>query len=130
MQKEGKNVYIFPISINYERLFEVRNIADAMVSKDKSNFGFLDIYKKINVHKGHKLGRCYVKFGETISLRDYFASSSFGMLSSVNINEAALSLTEKLVVENHQNEPVFLNMVVASLLLICDADVYPIKDLV
>lgn len=63
MQKEGKNVYIFPISVCYERLFEIRNIADAMVSGEKNSFGILELFKKINVHKGHKLGRCYVKFG-------------------------------------------------------------------
>ena len=63
MQKEGKNVYIFPISVCYERLFEIRNIADAMVSGEQKNFGIIELFKKINVHKGHKLGRCYVKFG-------------------------------------------------------------------
>jgi glycerol-3-phosphate O-acyltransferase len=34
MQRDGKNVYIFPLSINYDRLFEIRNIADMMVSKN------------------------------------------------------------------------------------------------
>ena len=34
MQKEGKNVHIVPISVQYERLFELRNIASEMVSGD------------------------------------------------------------------------------------------------
>lgn len=94
MQKEGRNVYIFPISVSYERLFEIKNIADAMVSGEQKSFGIAEMFKKINAYKGHKLGRCYVKFGQTISLREYCSSSDFGVLSAKNINEAALNLTE------------------------------------
>jgi len=32
MQKENKSVHIIPVSINYERVFEVRNLATEMVS--------------------------------------------------------------------------------------------------
>jgi glycerol-3-phosphate O-acyltransferase len=32
MQKEGKTVHLIPVSINYERVFEVRNLATEMVS--------------------------------------------------------------------------------------------------
>lgn len=71
MQKEGKNVYVFPISVNYERLFEIRNIADAMVSTKTNKLGLHEIKKRFDAHKGHKLGRCYVMFGQTISLRQY-----------------------------------------------------------
>lgn len=32
MQKEGKTVHLIPVAINYERVFEVRNLATEMVS--------------------------------------------------------------------------------------------------
>jgi hypothetical protein len=48
MQRDGKNVFIFPVSVNYERLFEIRNIADMMVSRDTRNVGVLDIKKKLD----------------------------------------------------------------------------------
>lgn len=32
MQSEGKNVKLVPVSINYERIFELRNLATEMVS--------------------------------------------------------------------------------------------------
>ena len=63
MQKDGKNIYIFPISVNYERLFEIRNIADAMVSSKTKNLGFFDIKRRIDAKKGKKLGKCYLMFG-------------------------------------------------------------------
>lgn len=118
MQRDGKNVYIFPVSVNYERLFEIRNISDMMVSREQPNFGLIDIVKKINSFKGQKLGRGYVMFGNTISLRDYFVSESEqGVLTPNELNQSALNLTERLVVENSMASPVFLNNVVASLLL-------------
>ena len=58
--------------MNYERLFEIRNIADMMVSRDTRDVGILEIKKKLDSQKGHQLGRCYVLFGRTISLKDYF----------------------------------------------------------
>ncbi|MFO0116408.1 MAG: hypothetical protein ACK521_01885 [bacterium] len=48
MQRDGKNVYILPVSINYDRLFEIRNIADMMVSKNQKNLNVLDIKKKLD----------------------------------------------------------------------------------
>jgi len=130
MQREGKNVFIFPISCNYERLFEVRNLADMMVSRDVDNMGLLAIQKKFNAFIGKKLGRAYVKFGKSISLRDYFSNYEQGGLAPAQINDAALNLTEKLVIENHLTSPVFLNNLVASLLLQHDQRTYPLQRLV
>lgn len=130
MQRDGKNVYIFPVSINYDRLFEIRNIADMMVSKNQSNLNVLDIKKKLDGLKNHKLGRAYVLFGQTISLNDYFNNSESGLLSPKNINKAALSLTQKLKVEDHLASPVLLNMVVSTLLLYCNEEVYRLDKLV
>lgn len=117
MQRDARNVYVFPVSVNYERLFEIRNIADMMVSRDVRNMGVFDIKRKFDAFKGHSLGRGYVKFGKTISLRDYFATLEKGVLTVNNLNETALNLTQRLVVEQHLASPVFLNNVVASLLL-------------
>jgi glycerol-3-phosphate O-acyltransferase len=47
-----------------------------MVSREVANMGMLEIFKKINSNKGQKLGRSYVIFGKTISLRDYFAEET------------------------------------------------------
>ena len=72
MQRDARNVFVFPVSINYERLFEIRNIADMMVSSNANHLGVFDIKRKFDAFKGHGLGRAYVKFGKTISLREYF----------------------------------------------------------
>lgn len=41
MQREGKTVHIIPVSINYERVFEVRNLAIEMVSGKIPKLNFL-----------------------------------------------------------------------------------------
>jgi glycerol-3-phosphate O-acyltransferase len=130
MSKNGKNVHIFPVSINYERLFEIRNVADMMVSTEARKLSVLDIKSKFDVHKGHRLGRTYVLFGKPISLMEYFAQSKEGVLTVQNLNESALNLTRSLVVEHQLTSPVFLNQVVASLLLQCKEENYPLKELV
>ena len=87
-------MHIFPVSVNYERLFEIRNIADMMVSRHVANLGVIDILKKFNGFKGKKLGRSYVIFGKTISLKDYFASETeSAVLTPDRLNQAALKLT-------------------------------------
>lgn len=129
MQRDGKNLFVFPVSINYERLFEIDNIAEMMVSKNQRNHGVLDIKRLIDKQKQHRLGRTYVMFGKTISLRDYFMETEKGVLKSQNINNAALNLTQKLVIEAYLSSPVFLNNVVASLILHRVGEVYPFKEL-
>jgi len=94
VQREGKNVYVFPVSINYERLFEIRNIADQMVSNQVRNMGMFDIKSRFDKQKGHRLGRSYVVFGKTFSLREYFATQENGVLTAKALNEASLKLTE------------------------------------
>jgi len=56
-------------------------------------------------------------FGQILSLKEYLADKDYSKLTSQNIDEASLNLTERLVVEKHLASPVFLNMIVAALLL-------------
>jgi glycerol-3-phosphate O-acyltransferase len=102
-------VHIVPISINYERLFEIRNIAEMMVSFESRKLSVLDIKSKFDVHKGHRLGRTYLLFGKTISLADYFAQTTDRLLTAQNIHEHALDLTRRLVVDHQLTSPIFLN---------------------
>jgi len=41
MQKTGKNVHLVPVCINYERVFEVRNLATEMVSGKVPQLSFM-----------------------------------------------------------------------------------------
>ena len=35
LQKDGKNLHLIPVAINYDRLFEIRNLATEIVSGDQ-----------------------------------------------------------------------------------------------
>jgi glycerol-3-phosphate O-acyltransferase len=42
-QKEGKTVHIIPVTVNYERIFEIRNLATEMVSGDVPHLNMLQL---------------------------------------------------------------------------------------
>jgi hypothetical protein len=69
-------------------------------------------------------------FGQVLSLKEYISENDYGILTSQNIAEASLNLTERLVVEKHLASPIFLNMIVAALLLQKQSEVYLLDQLV
>jgi len=48
LQRDGKNLHIIPVAINYDRLFEIRNLATEIVSGDQRKIGMLDLRSMIN----------------------------------------------------------------------------------
>ena len=96
MQGSNKNVHIVPVTINYERIFEMKNLANEMVS-GKSNYNLLKIHQMIKTDEQGRLGKSFVIFGKPISLKDYIAKEGFKTLDATNINEAGLRLSERLL---------------------------------
>lgn len=70
MQAEGKNVKIVPLALNYERVFEMRNLAIEMTSGNVPKLRLLEIESMIRKMPGN-LGRTLCVFGEPISLKDH-----------------------------------------------------------
>ena len=70
MQKDGINIYLIPIAINYDRLFEMRNLAEEIIG-NKSDFDINDIQRQLRIQSGQKVGKVYMTFGEAISMKDY-----------------------------------------------------------
>ena len=52
LQREGKNLYLIPVAINYDRLFEIRNLANEIVSGETGDFSMLDVRKNIKQQGG------------------------------------------------------------------------------
>lgn len=52
LQREGKNIHLVPIAINYDRLFEIRNLATEIVSDDPGDFSFLNLGRLISSQFG------------------------------------------------------------------------------
>ena len=48
LQKDGKNLHLIPVAINYDRLFEIRNLATEIVSGDQRKINMLDVRNMIN----------------------------------------------------------------------------------
>lgn len=117
LQREGKNIHLVPIAINYDRLFEIRNLATEIVSDDPGDMSFINLGRLISSQFGQTVGKVYVTCGEVISLKDYLTKNAFTPLSKSNMDTAALKLTSDLTLQQEWASPVVLNMMVAALLL-------------
>ena len=71
LQKSGKNVTLIPVCINYERVFEVRNLAIEMVSGKVPRLSFMKLLNMLSSETEGKLGRVFVDYGRPINLREY-----------------------------------------------------------
>ena len=117
LQKEGKNLHIVPVAINYDRLFEIRNLAQEIVSADNGKLSVFDVRRMISEQSEKTVGKVYVTFGSTVSLKDFFKEQKLAPLNQANLDQAGLQLTTHLVLQQEYASPVVLNMIVASLLL-------------
>ena len=74
LQRDGKNVHLIPVAINYDRLFEIRNLATEIVSDDPGDLSMLGLKRMINNQQADQsVGKVYVTFGEAINLKDYLS---------------------------------------------------------
>ena len=120
LQRDGKNVHLIPVAINYDRLFEIRNVATEIVSDDPGDLSLLGLRRMINSQQGDQtVGKVYVTFGEAINLKDYLSQRKISPLTQANLDEAALDLTSHLVLQQEYASPIVTNMIVSSLLLQC-----------
>ena len=64
-------MHLVPVTINYDRIFEIRQLAIEMVSGEKPNVGHGRIFEMLNENKEGKLGRTSVIFGNAINLKTW-----------------------------------------------------------
>lgn len=88
-QDKNKTIHLVPVSINYERIFEHRNLANEMISGNVVRLNLAEMFKIINQEKDNKLGRVFCDFGKPISIKQYLAEISIPSLNSMNIEFAA-----------------------------------------
>lgn len=116
MQGGNKNVHLVPVTINYERIFEMNNLATEMVS-GQNEFNLWKIHKMLKGSNQGRLGKAFIIFGKSISLKEFITNEGLAPVNAMNINDAGLRLTERLLQNQEQQSPVSLNQIVATLLL-------------
>ena len=78
-QNKGRTIHIIPVSITKDRLLDMSNLADHMVTENKPKITLRKIRKTKNRLGG--VGKIYMKFGETIDVRQYLESRQLKELS-------------------------------------------------
>ena len=79
-------MHLIPCAINYDRLFEGRNIATEAVSDDPGDMNLFDLGKMIKSQSGQTIGKIYMTFGEAINLKDYLQKEKVEPLSQSNLD--------------------------------------------
>ena len=94
-QNKGKTINIIPISITKDRLLDMSNLADHMVTENKPKITLRKIRKTKNRLGG--VGKIYMKFGETIDVRQYLESKQLKELTQPIFQKTALMVTNDLI---------------------------------
>lgn len=71
LQTSGKTVHLVPVTINYDRIFEIRNISIEMVSGKQSEIGMDKVLGMFKYNLNGRLGRTKVIFGNSINLKTW-----------------------------------------------------------
>ena len=85
------------MTVNYDRVFEMRNLALEMMSGDIPDESTFSLLKRIYNEANGRLGRATIIFGNSLDLKDWIKSEVREPLSSHNIDEAGLRLSERLL---------------------------------
>jgi len=108
---------VVPVAINYDRLFEIRNLTDEIVNGDRTELSMVQVLRMLMEQADNKLGKVYMTFGKSISVDSFVNEQRLAPITPDNLDRAALELTSHLVLQQELASPVVLNMIVASLLL-------------
>lgn len=87
------------------------------MSADNGDLSVFDVRRMISEQSSKTVGKVYMTFGSTVSLKDYLKDNKLAPLNQANLDFAALQLSTHLILQQEYASPVVLNMIVASLLL-------------
>lgn len=67
------NIYIVPVSITSERVFDSVLFADEILSNKANDYNLMQLLKLVYSMPTGKLGKTFVKYGDAIHMNDYLA---------------------------------------------------------
>ena len=126
-----KKLHIVPVSINYDRLLEMKILAVEMVSGVNPNLSLSELFQKLKAFNDNQLGKCTVKFLDPVNVSAYMSnfSSTNKQLTNNNVVEVSHKLTDDLYRSQSNCAYITLNMMIASLLLQEKRSTISVKDL-
>ena len=81
---------LLPVSVTYDRIFEMNNLSSEMISGEMDEPGIIGIADKLRTLNKDQLGRIFVNFAEPISMREYLAKRDVSSLDHVNLFDTSL----------------------------------------
>lgn len=96
MPQMASDITVVPVMVNYERNFEMKNLATEMVSSEASLLTKADLIKRFGSLRPDQMGDTFVKFLEPILLKKFLAQSGTEKLTRKIIDKAAFDLSSEL----------------------------------
>lgn len=115
---DTENTLVLPVTINFERVFDIDSIVGQMTGKKPGRHGLLSLRRKLTEQKGHRLGRIYINFGKPLDIKD-----------SASNPPPPDRLCHALVHQSLSLAPVSLNSVICALILHHKDPMYPLATL-
>ena len=69
-------MHLIPVSINYDRLLDMKNVAEKNLNKADITT-FFRLNKMVKENFGQVLGKVYMTFGDSINLNEYVTENRF-----------------------------------------------------
>ncbi len=116
LENPDEDLYLVPISINYEKVLEEKSYLKEIEGVHKSEERFTDLFK-IRKHLQRKSGQVYVQFADPISLKESLVQEEQGMDSTVGKRHFVQNLAKKIAVSIEKVSIVTAPALVAAALL-------------
>lgn len=114
----NKTLHLVPVSINYDRLFDMENLATEIMNFDGKKPGMLSVDEMRGPKMQKAVGKAYITFGESIELTSYLQKKKgTADFSNELLHVEALPLSYDLVLAKQKASPILVNMIVSALLL-------------
>ena len=85
LQADGETVHLIPISITKDRIIDMSNLTNEMISNREPTYQTHKIMKTINDKKSSGgVGRVFMKVGEEIDLKKYLEGKNLAPLRAEN----------------------------------------------
>lgn len=95
LQESNEDIYVVPIMINYDRVYEPDNLSNHMNGTVPKTYNFYSAMEKMISTPKDNIGQVYVKYLEPINLRSYFADELQKDINigTVEFEKAAIDFT-------------------------------------
>lgn len=123
------NVFIVPVILTYDRIFELSQIAEESLKAQRINIPIKTILSNIVRVLPEKMGDIYVKFCKPINITEQLQAKGVKELNAAAVPKIATQLTRSLYRIEAVSQPLTMNSVVAAIILYQNSKTIKVEEI-